>query len=189
MKQITNKTILKQGDKTYQPVEVEGVVYWVDNKPSKKGQKCYDKSDNTIFEKEYDSLPHPLTNDNPVNENDYLPIVSQSQLKLVGIPFISLDLYIENLADNCVKNHSSNRTLNEDGWMSTGFVYGYNSNPNHYTQKDVEKAIELAREYTLGERYGGTTVDFDYYECEIIEKIISISIIEVDQQFDIISYE
>jgi len=185
MKQITNKTILKQGDKTYQPVEVEGVVYWVDNKPSKKGQKCYDKSDNTIFEKEYDSLPHPLTNDNPVNENDYLPIVSQSQLKLVGIPFISLDLYIENLADNCVKNHSSNRTLNEDGWMSTGFVYGYNSNPNHYTQKDIEKAIELARERI-------PHPDFDYvYEedQEILEQINSISTIEVDQQFDIISYE
>jgi hypothetical protein len=30
MKQITNKTLLKQGDRTFEPVEVDGVIYWID---------------------------------------------------------------------------------------------------------------------------------------------------------------
>jgi hypothetical protein len=29
MKTIINKTILKQGENTYTPVEVDGVIYWV----------------------------------------------------------------------------------------------------------------------------------------------------------------
>jgi hypothetical protein len=29
MKTITKNTILKQGEKTFQPVEVDGVIYWV----------------------------------------------------------------------------------------------------------------------------------------------------------------
>lgn len=32
MKKITNKTVLRQGNKLFQPVEVDEVIYWVDNR-------------------------------------------------------------------------------------------------------------------------------------------------------------
>ena len=30
MKKITENAVLKQGDKTYQPIESEDIIYWID---------------------------------------------------------------------------------------------------------------------------------------------------------------
>jgi len=141
MKQITKNTILKQRDKTFQPIEVDGVVFW------------YEEDD---FKKHYPK--------------------AQSQLRFERIPVIGLDSYVEILADKCVTTNAGNRTINEDGWMSTGFVYGFKSNPNQYTQKDIEKAIKFTR---------GSNEPME----EILEQINYISVIEVDEHFNIISYE
>jgi hypothetical protein len=35
MKQITSKTLLQQGDKIYQPIEVDGVIYWYNKREPK----------------------------------------------------------------------------------------------------------------------------------------------------------
>ena len=111
-------------------------------------------------------------------------VVAQSYPKFGGIPIISLDIYIENLADNFVKNHSASRTSYGDGWMSTGFVYGYKENPNQYTQADTEKAIELARN-EIRQCVDGIHI-IGYTREQLMEQINSIPLIEVDEHFNII---
>ena len=180
MKQITNKTILiqeigqekckeygcgnsecifeclnpKKIFKTYQPVEVDGVIYW--------GKK----SNEDWF--------------NFYNEDEYWFLVAQSQPKLEGIPVISLDSYVERLG----QKYGKSRVEVSTAWGS--FVDGYKSNPNQYNQKDIEKAIELARE-TISSNEAG--ICDKYTELGILQQINSISVIEVDEQFNIISYE
>jgi len=175
MKKITNKTILKQGDKTYHPIEVDKVIYWYEDKqiPNAGYVKsiCLGEIQSNIDygvklgDKQYVS---PFVN--KVGEcYGCRKIVAQSQPKLEGIPVISLDSYIGKI-----------------GKAVEELMEIFNS---MYTQKDIEKAIGLSREYTLTERYGDTTVDFDYLESQIIDHINSISVIEVDENFNIISYE
>ena len=164
MKIITNKTLLKQGDKTYPPVEVEGVIYW---------EKDHVKSGNFVFNR----LSKEIVQ---TNQSTCVwfnrKIVAQSQPKLEGIPVISLDKRL------VLSEEEKNELLTENkSFIGHAYLYyrlGYNSNPNHYTQKDIEKVYKLlidsSKIYT--------------YE-EIIEQINSISVIEVDENFQIISYE
>jgi hypothetical protein len=61
--------------------------------------------------------------------------------------------------------------------------------PTEYTLEDIVKAIELART-TYIQNGGFVNMEVDQYSTsEIIEQINSISIIEVDEQFNIIGYE
>lgn len=140
MKQITNKTILKQGNKTFQVVESDGVIYWRD---------------------------------------ELLNFVAQSQPKLEGIPVISLDSYVEKLA---YKYYNSNEHYKVAD--SFHYINGYKANPNSSTQKDIKKAIELAR---IEIRNGINS--YELTNEQILQKINEISIIEIDEQFNIISYE
>jgi hypothetical protein len=110
MKQITNKTILKQGDKTYQPIEFGGMITWCD---------------------EHDG------------------ILAQSEPKLDGVPVIEIG--------------------------STGF------DEFEYTQADIERALSLA---FLASQDG-----YDITTKEILEQINSISVIEVDEDFNVINFE
>jgi hypothetical protein len=192
MKQITNKTILKQGQNTFQPIEVDGVIYWYEDKQIPNvgyvksiclGEIEANKTHGVkLGDKQYVS---PFVN--KVGEcYGCRKIVAQSSLKLEGIPVISLDSYVQDKA----YKHTENLILSSEGrtqrWW--GFIEGYKSNPNQYTQKDIEKAIELAREYTLSEKYGDIVVDFDYFETQIIDQINFISVIEVDEFFCIKDY-
>jgi hypothetical protein len=148
MKQITNKTILKQGDKTYQPIEVDGVIYWV-------------KSDSPYW----------------VELEPYC--VAQSQPKLDGIPVVNLKTFIaRKQAEYSVNVWDLN--------AGHHFGEGFKSNTNQYTQADIEKAIKLARNlnYNKEKVNNGFTLSVE----EILEQINSISIIEVDEQFNVISY-
>lgn len=149
MKKITNKTILKQGDKTFQPIEdIDESIFW---------------------------------------EDSGCNVVAQSSAHIEGIPVIDLCDYVEKLADDFIIGQTlRNRGFEKDGWISTGFVYGYQANPNQYTQKDIEKVIELARK---GDENWQGYVNHELTTKEILEQINSISVIEVDEQFNIISYE
>jgi hypothetical protein len=146
MKQITKNTILQQGDKTYQPVEVDGIICWIDK--------------STLADE----------------------IIAQSQSKLEGIPVISLDRYVD---EAFLEKHGlvsmSKTTKGSIGYRE--FVSGYNSNPNQYNLKDIEKAIDLAR------LQGEESFLCKYSDKEILEQINQISVIEVDEQFNIVSYE
>ena len=171
MKQITNKTILKQGDKTYQPIEVDGVVYWIDE---------------NVREFEYDwVLYKDLHIGKLIWKSDKAPfigrIIAQSQPKLEGVPIISLDSYVEKLT------YDYNLDAHENVYgQVNAFKAGYKANPNQYTQKDIEKAIKLGK--LKQELESGVFVK-KYSNKQILEQINSISIIEVDEQFKVINYE
>jgi hypothetical protein len=184
MKQITNKTILKQGDKTYQPVEVDGVVYWIDYYTQKGDFWCID-IDKKIFK---DQTHFPISIGQRL-------IIAQSQPRIEGIPVVSLDSYVNELRKLDLIHLIKIVQKSEDYKSVMGITLentlkrllsNYKSNPNQYTQKDIEKAIELARE-TISSNEAG--ICDKYTELGILQQINSISVIEVDEQFNIISYE
>jgi hypothetical protein len=180
MKQISSKTILKQGDKTYQPIEVDGVIYWVDN-------------EKIIAENDF-SINYRLSDNNPyINKASYHKekkkekgkIIAQSQLKLDGIPVVSLDSYVKGTIN---KMAYSEVTDIDNSQFERGFIYGFHkgfkSNPNQYTQADIEKAFRLGEDSKEDEINGDGALELS----EILEQINSISVIEVDEQFNVISY-
>jgi hypothetical protein len=155
-KQITNKTILKQGNKTFEPID------------------------------------HMGTNITWENENDIT--VAQLQPILEGVPVISLDSYRSILSEKACKKQDLaggfSGGVHERAVAGMFFRKGYNSNPNKYTQKDIEKSIELAKKgYDEFGINGFIKHGFDFTKQQILEQINSISVIEVDEQFNIISYE
>lgn len=152
MKQIANKTILKQGDKTYYGVETKDCILWY-------------------------------------GKEQVLP-VAQSRPKLKGIPVISLNSYVNQLGKKHLdKNHNNEDIAHPemyDGYNS--FIEGYKSNHNQFTLKDIEKAVELARVKDPHNVVDGEKL-FEYSIKDIHDRINSISVIEVDEQFNILSYE
>lgn len=199
MKQITNKTILKQGDKTFQPVEVDGVVYWIDESFTDDYKLL--KSDGILFTRDsgdreiYSYYEHDgyglgvfdlKGKRYTISVSRSSKIVAQSQPKLEDVPVISLDSYIERLAKNsyCTQPKTIN-TLHADTNYILGFIDGYNSNPNHYTQADIEKAIDLASKPQKILLNG--IIREHLTKEEILDQINSISVIEVDEGFNIIS--
>lgn len=194
MKKITKNTLLKQGDKKYQPVEIDGVIYWVDenyewvspNDINKYGIQYFEKIKEgqiVIFDfvEKYELFKYHLhyyvVKSHFSTPNKPFLIIAQSQPKLEGIPvispIISLVKKIHNDAQKyAIKTHSPNREAHR-----RGYIIGYNSNPNKYTQKDIQFAINLAK-HTL-----------NYTNEQILEQINFISVIEVDDNFNFISYE
>lgn len=159
MKQITNKTILKQGDKVYYPVKVDGVIYW--------GKK----SNEDWF--------------NFYREDEYWFFVAQSQLKIEGFPVIGLDSYIEKLKKGISEFSKLANDKKDPFWTGKAAGFGealqiYKSNPNQYTLSDIEKAIDYAA--------NPQKILINTKE-EILEQINSISTINVDDNFNIINYE
>lgn len=199
MKQITNKTILKQkiGEenckcikpkkifKTYQPVEVDGVVYWVDENDI---TNCW------FINKYILKIYHSSTK--KTDENS-VKIVAQSSRHLEGIPVISLDSYVEKLAEIELQKESWDTSTGlpfNEGWKKC-YIYKIK-----YSQKDIEKAIELAREansidgtvdldVVLSFKADNSDLRTKWTKEEILEQLNSISVIEVDEQFNVISYE
>jgi hypothetical protein len=183
MKEITNKTILKQGDKTYQPVEVDGVVYWID--------ESVDQEPNIWFFSKRLNRPQ-IAGISIASITCQNQIVAQSQPKLEGIPVVSLDNYIPvkcQVALNYWKQF--------DGEKQKGIVYGIGlclehqkENPNRYTQKDIEEAF-LAGSY-FKEKW---VKEIPLKNSDIVlrepdvEKYLNhakcISVIEVDEQFNV----
>jgi hypothetical protein len=156
MKQITKNTILRQGDKTYQPVEVHGVICWIDKTFIEEDD--YAINLNTKEIRQYDGVKGM--------DSYWNKIVAQSQSKLEEVPVISLDSYVEKLMKKWVMNPK----------MYNFVVQMFKEYENQYTQKDIEEAIRMGR-------------DRIYDSTEILEQINQISVIEVDEQFNIVSYE
>jgi hypothetical protein len=177
MKQITNKTILKQGDREFQPIEVDSIIYWSDN--SNTGE-----IDDYVTNGTHIGKINVLTIDDP-NIKYCSKILAQSQPKHEGVPVISLDNYVEKLGEDetnirILKHKTPSQIARQ---YFDGFIEGYKSNPNQFTLKDIEKAIELAQ---MVKDYG----DYKpFTKEEILEQINSISVIEVDDQFNILSYK
>ena len=187
MKQITNKTIIKQWDKTFQPIEVDGVVYWIDI--TFKESENLKRGNGILFTKEngerevytydehdgyglgvFDLQKQRCT----IRQSAWCLIVAQSQATLYKVPIINLDSYVERLAEK------------DSPYASKAFERGFKSNLNQYTQKDIKKAVELARVENIE---GRESCDSYYSIIEILEQINSISVIEVDEHFNIINYE
>ncbi len=182
MKKITNKTILKQGDKTFQPVEVDGVVYWHNSIHSVMGYTYfldgtigYISSSDRIFDYGYE-------------------IVAQSQPKLERVPIISLDSYVERLKKGIYESSKLATVTQEQFWIGKAAGFGEalqiynksNQNQYQYTQQDIEKAMNAARNIEVDIF---RTLKYTFSNEAILEAINSISVIEVDEQFNILSYE
>lgn len=177
MKKITASTILKQGNKMFLPVEIDKVIYWeaIDFDHNESAFYIYTKADGS---KEINFGEEGAV----IGETK---VIAQSQPKLKGIPVISLDIYVVNKAYKYIEKLHLSLISECRTHKLLGFEEGYRANPNQYTQQDIEKAIDLAREqfdiegFSIGEKT----------KESILEQINFISIIEVDEQFNIISYE
>lgn len=162
MKQITKTTILHCGDKTYQPVQnMDGSIFW---------------------------------------EDTNYQIVAQSQPRIEGIPVVSLDSYVNELTKldliHLIKivqkseDYKSVMGINLENTLKR-LLSNYKSNPNQYTQKDIDKAIELSKEQPYFNKNGNRLSGEGYFLSteEILEQISQIEIIHIDGQFNILSYE
>ena len=199
MKKTTSKTILKQGENTYQPIETHGVIYWF-NPNILFGMKndWIIETHNPIVKAIYQ-----LTHDNDdlrIAGYKDMKIVAQSQPKIEGVPVISLGSYVESLANKDYKSiivenphcdYQSPKTIDINGELRESFIEGYNSNPNKWSDADVLKAIELAKEQPYFDKNGNLLLGEGHYLSteEILEQISQIEVIEVDEQFNILSYE
>lgn len=182
MKQITKNTTLIQGDKTYQPIEIDGVVYWT------RGLVTIMDIGAVVIETlvRGQKILMQIDTANDLDFETQVSIVAQSQPILEGIPVVSLDVM------HLAKLNWGN--IHRTGVL--GFIDGYKSNPNQYTLKDIERAIELS------ETSGRVDMGFhrgDFYTLaehkehvkskeEILEQINSIQSIEVDENFTILNY-
>ena len=178
MKQITNKTILKQGDKTYQPIEIDGVIYWVDDK-----EELISENDYSVMHRLSDNKPYINSASHyKANKKEKGKIIAQSQPKLDGIPVVSLVSYVDKQKNDSWTVVSSMFPKLIFTLFSRIFKDGYESNPNQYTQADIEKVYYLAKR--LGDDFSE-----NYTIEELLKEINSISVIEVDEKFNVIGYE
>lgn len=183
MKKITSNTLLKQGGKTYKPVEMtNGNIYWITSEIPKIGQLGYSNVSKSIVR---------FTDPRFFSDGTIFSIIVQSEPKLDGVPVISLDSYVERLAYKISRQEVpilSNGTLcnarcNLQEGILQGVKLSYQSNPNQYTLADIEKVYELSRE---NKNY--SSVFFTFTKKEIIDQINQIQSITVDEQFNILSY-
>jgi hypothetical protein len=167
MKRITNKTILKQGDKEFQPIEVDGVVYWLNDNHIESTSSVVGK---LVINIKYNQPILFRAHENS-DLNECFSIVAQSSPVLEEIPVIRLDSYINKLG----------REEYDNGLGLIGFISGYKSNPNQYTQDDIVKA--MAKMALFATQEGSKCIN---RLREIMQEINSIEVIEVDKHFNII---
>jgi len=187
MKNITDKTILKQNGKLYNSVDINDVIYWFDT--TLPIDEEYPK---IVLEKVINGnyVLMQIDNINDIDRSRQYQIIAQSSPNLEEIPVISFDMYLQTISQQeyPIKkwNHiPSYYDLYADDRRV--FIKGYKANPNKYTENDILKAIEFA--YGMG--YQDRDLDIGHGSnlpfCK--EYIMSLSIIEVDETFNIISYE
>ena len=133
----------------------------VSDAPSMMGMKCYDTSDFTVFEKKYDCKFHEFTNERPVNEWNYKPIVAG----LPDLPKLDLSLIAEEIGWVDVEKLAEEKFPDEStaGWVDSfsprerrGFTEGFKAaqslNEKKYSEEDVRQIIRQAIWYTA--RFG-----------------------------------
>ena len=180
MKQITKNTLLRCNDKSFQPVEVDGVVYWVDEEATECRYYLHNSIDgrHQIYDLENGGSLLDFKRGQPIKWCS--KIVAQSSPKLEGIPVISLDSYVEKQIKDWYNVSKLNSSFIAD---PNSYKQGYKSNPNKYTQADIDKAYQMGHE-DKGKGFGNKSNFLNR-----LEQINSIEVIEVDVQFNILSYE
>jgi hypothetical protein len=168
MKKITKNTILKQGDNTYHQIEINGGVYWYDIKE--------------------------IRIDNNTIRNDIIgKLAINKRHNHIGI---ITDINERSVTVSGTYNPTETGCSIFDSLMINGFSvhnlivfdeYGYESNSNKYTQKDIEKAIDLASNPQRIMING--LIREHLTKEEILEQINSISVINVDNKFNVLNYE
>jgi len=147
MKKITETTVLKSKDNTYNPVTVDNVIYWVDDNATECRYYLHLSIDGR--HQIYDLL----TTGNLADFKRGQPIgwcvkvVAQSQPKLPCLPVIHFD--------------------------------------NRYTESDIIRSFDIARKRI-------DHPDWDYvYETnkELLDAINSVSIITVDNDFNVLNIQ
>lgn len=189
MKKITYKTLLKQGDKVYQPIEYDDNVYWVDPTVlvGMKGDWVVETHNPIVT-----SVCQIIADNADLRAGGYrdLKVIAQSQPKLDLVPTVSLDSYTNTLSEQACKKQDLaggfSGGVHERAAAGIFFRKGFKSNSCQYTQSDIERAIELAREQA---GWSDNTMEDRYTKEEILEQINSISVIEVDEYFNVIGYE
>lgn len=185
MKQITKITTLKQGDKKYYPIEIDSVIYWIDL--TAPIEEVYPQIVVEKLNKMNTYCLFQIDNINDIDRGLQYKIIAQSQPKIEFVPIIRLDSYIESLA----KYYTGEEMDRDDKRLfSILCSFGKQHIQKQYTYKDIEKIFNLAREIKEITANGvrGVTVKYETFE-EAAEQLNSISIIEVDEQFNIIKYE
>jgi hypothetical protein len=100
-------------------------------------------------------------------------VVAQTKPILQGISVISLDRSVERMAEIEYPYYEGSGGV--ELFERSGFINGFKSNPDKWTDEDMEKAIEMGRN-----RF--------YNNTEIFEKLSEISEIEVDNDFNVLNY-
>lgn len=181
MKTINKNTTLKCEDKTYLPVEINEVIYWIDTNGilNENSFVLEDKKILSCCNRLYLSAKnHLLQSTNK--------IISQSRNVLESVPVINLDNYAKDRYKYLYGTDFDDTEVSLLEWQA--FKLGYNSNKGYYSKEDIEKAIDLYRE--LGLNVDKTLkTNVDNLKQEIFKQINSISIIEIDEFFNILGYE
>jgi hypothetical protein len=177
MNKITATTRLIQGGKEYQPVEVDGVIYWVDKTitPEHKEICCFVDGFKTWLD-EY--LTHVKFTPS------IFKIIAQSQPILKGIPVITLNSYVQELAEIAVIEKGNLTNEREQIIAIVGWVDGYYQ--KEFTLADIEKAFELGQESMEYDIIDGWYSTMNKQQC--IEQISTIDVIEVDDSFNVIKF-
>jgi hypothetical protein len=202
MKQITKDTILKQGDKTYPAIEVDGGFVWVDKNAEMKDDNWYYNSFNKTvyrlassnFNRNYSIVIKEDINAFP---NQYFKIRATT-LGLKGVPKISLEDEVEKLADvYCWGNVYPTKEILID--KKEAFIAGHKSTPAKYTEKDMNGFVTwLDNNWRRGKGGWHHVGDFNKNSKPVktqhlmelyIKSINTIKVIEVAANFKVINYE
>ena len=159
MKRITEKTILKKGDKEYFPVKVDETIYWCSN------GDVFPSEPYLAWETNYSTGPKErwvlYYLNTELNGSKQLVIVAQSYPNIDGIPVISLEA------------HNTMLIMEDECPIDL----------NSYSLKDIEKA------YKMGHTDRGAGFGNKSNFLNRLNQINEISIIELDEFYNIISYE
>jgi len=149
----------------------------VSDAPSMMGMKCYDTSDFTVFEKKYDCKFHEFTNERPVNEWNYKPIVAG----LPDLPKLDLSLIAEEIGWVDVEKLAKEKFPDEStaGWIDSfsprerrGFMEGFKAsqyiNEKKYSDEDLFNLLKMVHDKRLDSLSArivdnGRVTDFNFW--------------------------
>lgn len=182
MKKITLNTKLRQNNNIFSAVEVDGVIYWID--PKLPIEEDYP---NTVIEKltTGEHMLWQIDNIHDIDRSCQYQIVAQSERKIEEKPIITLNIIQQLINEYRKLYYECPKEYKQGIQYAINIACNYlKLKNNQYTQKDIEKAIEFG--YELLRKKTSLT---DYNKQQILAQINSISIIEVDVDFNIIRYK
>jgi hypothetical protein len=185
---ITKDTILKQGDKEYPAVEVEGVVYWVDE--NLKGEIGWNF--NYGLDR-LDNLPSYYP-EHSTEWNCCKKIIAQSKPILEGVPVISREVnpvvvyqtHLRAFLQGVTHSHKeiSDNAINRfRTWFSQQPELQAAQSDKKWTDEDMRMAIQFGLDGMYGYKLDdeGYTINQMNRYLASIQSIIKV--IEVDDQF------